>query len=95
MYENGLSYFGKETQPKLCKSDAKLRAGIRDLDLEQNKHQLLHRIRSIQTSLIYNRMAPYTECVTDLDLRGEMISFKSIWTTLNSVSCFKAARSCL
>jgi len=42
MYENGLSYFGKETQPKLCKSDDKLRAGIRDLDLEQKKHQLLH-----------------------------------------------------
>jgi len=51
---NGLSYLGKETQPKLCINDAKLKAGI--LDLEQNKHQLLHRIASIKTPLVYNMM---------------------------------------
>ncbi len=49
---NGLSYLSKETKPKQCISDAKPRSGIRDL--EWNKHQLLHRIQSIQTSLIYN-----------------------------------------
>ncbi len=50
--ENGLSYFGKETQPTQCKSDAKPRSGIRDL--KQNKHQLLHRIASFWITLIYN-----------------------------------------
>ncbi len=49
---NGLSYLGKETLPKLCKSDTKLRSGIRYH--EWNKHQLLHRIQNIRTSLIYN-----------------------------------------
>ncbi len=44
------SYLGEETRPTLCKSDAKPRSG----DLKQNKHQLLHRIESVQTSLIYN-----------------------------------------
>jgi len=50
--QNGLSYSGKETWPKLCINDAKLRSGV--LDLEQNKHQLLHRITSVKTPLIYN-----------------------------------------
>jgi hypothetical protein len=49
---NSLSYSGKETWPTLCKSDTKQRYGVRDL--EPNKHQLLHRIQSIRTSLIYN-----------------------------------------
>jgi len=36
----------------LCKSDAKSRSGVQDL--KGNKHQLLHRIASVQTTLIYN-----------------------------------------
>ncbi len=43
--------WGKEMQPKLYKSDTKLGSGVRDL--EQNKHQLLHRIQSVWTSLSY------------------------------------------
>jgi len=35
-----------------CKNDAKQRSGVKDL--RQNKHQLLHRITSIKTPLIYN-----------------------------------------
>jgi len=42
----------RETQPTLYISDAKLRSGIQDL--ERNKHQLLHRIASVKTPLIYN-----------------------------------------
>jgi len=48
---NGLSYPGKET-PTLCINDAKLRSGVKDL--VWNKHQLLHRITSVKTPLIYN-----------------------------------------
>jgi len=44
---NGLSYLGEETQPTLCKSDAKQSFCIGDL--EQNKQQMLHRIKSIRT----------------------------------------------
>jgi len=51
--QNGISYLGKETRPKLCRNDAKLRSGI--LDLERNKHQLLHRIASVKTPLTYNK----------------------------------------
>jgi len=51
---NSLSYSRKETWLTLCKSDAKQSSGV--ADLEQNKHQLLHRLQSIRTSLIYNIM---------------------------------------
>jgi len=51
--QNGLSHSGEETQPKLCINDAKLRSGV--LDLERNKHQLLHRIASVKTPLTYNK----------------------------------------
>ncbi len=50
---NGLSYLGKETQSRLCINNAKLRSGVRDQ--EWNKDQLLHRIQSVWTSLIYNK----------------------------------------
>jgi len=43
--QNGLSYSREETRPKMCINDAKLRSGV--LDLEGNKHQLLHRIASV------------------------------------------------
>ena len=46
---------GKETQPTLCINDPKLRSGVEDL--RQNKHQLLHRIASVKTPLIYNCMS--------------------------------------
>jgi len=46
---NGLSYLDKETQPKQCINDAKLKSGI--IDLKQSKHQLLHRIASVKTPL--------------------------------------------
>jgi len=52
MYKRSIFLGREETWHKLCKSNAKLRSGIRDL--ERNKHQLLHRIQSIWTSLIYN-----------------------------------------
>jgi len=62
---NGLSYLGKETRPKLCINDAKLRSGI--LDLERNKHQLLHRIASVKTPPIYNNIsAPHPPTVCHL-----------------------------
>jgi len=51
--QNGLSYFGEETRPKLCINDTKLRSGV--LDLERNKHKLLHRITSVKTPLTYNK----------------------------------------
>jgi len=47
--QNGISYLGKETQLKLCTNNARPRSAI--LDLEQNKHQLLHRIASVKTPL--------------------------------------------
>ena len=49
---NGLSYSGKETWLMLCINDSKLRSRVKDL--ERNKHQLLHRIASLTTPLIYN-----------------------------------------
>jgi len=55
LYTNGLSYLGKETWPTLCINNAKLRSGMNNL--EQNKHQLLHRIASVKTPLIYNTIA--------------------------------------
>jgi hypothetical protein len=50
--QNGPSYFGEETQVMQFINDAKLRSGIGDL--RWNKHQLLHRITSVKTPLIYN-----------------------------------------
>ena len=50
--QSGLSYSGKETQPPLCITDAKPKCGIEDF--RQNKHQLLHRVTSVKTPLIYN-----------------------------------------
>ncbi len=50
--KNGPSYLGEETRPTLCKSAAKLGSSVRDL--KQNKYQLLCRIQSIRTALIYN-----------------------------------------
>ena len=49
--QNGLSYSGEETQLTLCIYDAKPRSGVKDL--KQNKHQLLHRITSVKTPLLY------------------------------------------
>jgi len=43
---------GKETQPTLCIKERQTRLGI--ISLGTNKDQLLHRIQSVQTSLIYN-----------------------------------------
>ncbi len=51
---NGLSYSGEETRPTLCINNAKLRSSV-IIDLRPNKHQLLHRITSIKTPLIYNK----------------------------------------
>ncbi len=42
--QNGLSYLGEETLPKLC---LKSYSGVRSLGT--NKDQLLHRIQSIRT----------------------------------------------
>jgi len=44
----------RKLNPHCVKNDAKLRSGVRDL--EQDKHQLLHRVQSVRTSLIYNTM---------------------------------------
>ncbi len=49
---NSLSYLGKENLQTLCINDAKPRSSIKDL--RQNKHQLLHRITSVKTTLIHN-----------------------------------------
>ncbi len=45
---------GQETWQSLCINNAKLRPGVKDL--ERNKHQLLHRIASVKTPLIYNKV---------------------------------------
>jgi len=78
---NGLSYSGKETQPTLCKSDTKPRSGIRDL--KQNKHQLLHRLASVWTTLIYNSLSPSAFLL----IQGEIFAFdlneQLLFSTLN------------
>ncbi len=45
--QNGLSYSGKETWPKLCLKRHQANSGVRSLGT--NKHQLLHRIPSVPT----------------------------------------------
>jgi len=45
--QNGLSYSGKETRPKLCLKGRQADSGIRSLGT--NKHQLLHRIQSVRS----------------------------------------------
>jgi len=49
---NGLSYPAEETRPTLCKPTPSSQLGIRSK--RTNKHQLLHRIASVKTPLIYN-----------------------------------------
>jgi len=51
--QNGLSYLGKETWPKLCLKRRQANSGVASFGT--NKHQLLHRIASIKTPLIYNK----------------------------------------
>jgi len=51
--QNGLSYLGQETQPKLCLKRCQANPGVRSLGT--NKHQFLHRITSIETPLTYNK----------------------------------------
>jgi len=50
---------GEETQPTLSKSDAMPRSGNRDL--RRNKHQLLHRIAWLWTTLIYNNFNQFVK----------------------------------
>jgi len=45
--QNGISYLGKETLPKLCFKERQANSGVSSLGT--NKHQLLHRIQSIWT----------------------------------------------
>jgi len=45
--QNGLSYLGKETRPKLCLKRRQANSGISSLG--RNKDQLLHRIQSVRT----------------------------------------------
>ena len=49
---NGLSYSGEETRPTLCIKATPQQTGVRND--KRNKHQLLHRIASVKTPLIYN-----------------------------------------
>jgi len=51
--QNGVSYLGEETQPKLCLKRHQANPGVRSLGA--NKHQLLHRIASVETPLTYNK----------------------------------------
>ncbi len=50
--QNGLSYSGEETWPKLCLNRRQANSGVRSLGT--NKHHLLHRIQAFGPSLIYN-----------------------------------------
>ncbi len=50
--QNGPSYLGEETRPTLCKTMPSFQLGFKSW--EPNKHQLLHRITSMKTPLIYN-----------------------------------------
>jgi len=45
--QNGLSYSGEETRPKLCIKWRQARSGV--IDPKRKKHQLLHRIQSVRT----------------------------------------------
>jgi len=45
--QNGLSYLGEETRPKLCLKGRQANPGISSLGT--NKHQFLHRIQSVRT----------------------------------------------
>ncbi len=45
--QNGLSYLGEETQPKLCLKWRQANSGVSSLGT--NKHQLSHRIQSVWT----------------------------------------------
>ncbi len=50
--QNGLSYLGEETWPKLCLKRRQANSGVRSFGT--NKYQLSHRITSVKTPLIYN-----------------------------------------
>ncbi len=51
---NSVSYFGKETWLTLCISVAKQWSSVKYL--RWNKHQLFHRMTSVQTLLIYKNL---------------------------------------
>jgi len=72
---NGLSYSAEETRPTLCKPTPSSKLGIRSK--RTNKHQLLHRIASVKTPLIYNKITfkgflvpnpSYEQILTNFDL---------------------------
>jgi len=62
--QNGLSYLAEETRPTLCKPMPSSQLGIRSK--RTNKHQLLHRIASVKTPLIYNKTNNLSQAKADL-----------------------------
>jgi len=58
--QNGLSYSAEETRLTLCKPIPSSQLGIRSK--RTNKHQLLLRIASVKTPLIYNIIVDIEDC---------------------------------
>jgi len=66
--QNGLSYLGEETRPKLSLERCQANSGVRSFGTK--KHQLLHRIASVKTPQIYNNvfiLELYLTCETNVD----------------------------
>jgi len=66
--QNGLSYSAEETRPTLCKPMPSFQLGIRSK--RTNKHQLLHRIASVKTPLIYNTNSTFEFGIQNLKNRN-------------------------
>jgi len=72
--QNGLSYLAEETRPMLCKpTPSGTQLGIRSK--RTNKHQLLHRIASVKTPLIYNNKTRF-ENLQPFDLASSLLTTK-------------------
>jgi len=77
--QNGLSYSGKETRLTLCINDAKPISGVKDL--RWNKHQLLHRITSIKTPIIYNTFTEHFSNYVHLKYQSLFRMCHLLWST--------------
>jgi len=76
--QNGLSYSAEETRPTLCKPMPIFQLGIRSK--RTNKHQLLHRIASVKTPLIYNTNSTFEFGIQNLKNRKNAKEFvRAYW----------------
>jgi len=68
--QNGLSYLGEETQPKLCLKRCQANSGFRSLGT--NKHQLLHRIQSVRAFTKLAITAVDTQDTSDIEVEADL-----------------------